>query len=58
MGRFAGAGGAAVGDYPSSEPDPAFSDGKRSNMDIQSIISLLLSAGSSVLGLGSSVLSL
>ncbi|MFF0497856.1 hypothetical protein ACFYU5_15720 [Nocardia aobensis] len=49
---------AAVGDHPSSEPDPVSSNGKRSDMDIQSIISLLLSAGSSVLSLGSSVLSL
>ncbi|MCC3313762.1 hypothetical protein [Nocardia africana] len=49
---------AAVEDYPSSELDPASSDGKRSDMDIQSIISLLLSAGSSVLSLGSSVLRL
>src|SRR5689334_18920121 len=38
---------AAVGDHPSSEPDPVSSDGKRSDMDVQSIISLLLSAGSS-----------
>lgn len=49
---------AVVGDHPSSEPDLDSSDGKRSDMDIQSIISLLLSAGSSVLSLGSSVLSL
>ena len=40
------------------EPEPGFLGQNESDMDIPSIISVLLSVGSSVLGLGSNLLSL